>query len=196
MILIGIYFGMAFDTYHRLFQRDKRKEWLVFLNDILFWLFQGLLVFYVLYEINQGEIRFYIFLALLCGFSAYQSLLKRGYLRLLEVIISTVLTIYRFFIKMMRLFIFEPIRVLVLFLISFTVIVLKGLLTLVKLFYRTLLLIMKVIFLPIKWLGLLLQKMIPNYVTVSVAKIYNKFKSLGCRFKMIVSKWLQRNTRK
>lgn len=60
MAAMGSYLGAAIDTYNRFLFRSKRKSWLVFLNDIFFWILQGLIFFYVLFVINQGELRFYI----------------------------------------------------------------------------------------------------------------------------------------
>src|SRR5574342_818018 len=96
MVGAGVLFGTSLDTYQRFLNRPKRKRWFVFINDILFWLTQGLSIFYTLFLVNQGEIRFYIFLALLCGFAAYQSLFKRLYLSLLELLIRICISTYRF----------------------------------------------------------------------------------------------------
>ena len=70
------------DTYQRFLKRGHRNRWIVFINDILFWMIQGLIIFYVLFLVNHGELRFYLLLALICGFSAYQALMKRLYLGL------------------------------------------------------------------------------------------------------------------
>ncbi len=43
--------------------------------------------FYVLLLVNEAELRIYVFLALLCGFAAYQSMLKAIYMRLLNFLI-------------------------------------------------------------------------------------------------------------
>jgi len=91
MIAMGSFFGGTLDTYNRFLQRRKRKRWVVFVHDVLFWLCQSLLLFYVLFLVNAGEVRFYIFIALLCGFAAYQALFKNGYLKLLEWCIQAAL---------------------------------------------------------------------------------------------------------
>ena len=109
MIGMGSFFGAALDTYNRFLKRSKRKSWLVFINDVLFWIIQGLFIFFVLFRVNQGELRFYIFIALLCGFAAYQSLFKAIYLRWLEMLISIVISLLRFFVKIVYLLIYKPI---------------------------------------------------------------------------------------
>src|SRR3954465_1158702 len=96
MIGMGSLFGAMFDTYQRFLKRPKRKQWIVFFNDLLFWMIQAVIIFYTLFQVNNGELRFYIFLALLCGFAAYQSLFKGMYLSLLEMMIKTILAVSRF----------------------------------------------------------------------------------------------------
>src|SRR6478735_5710776 len=109
MIGMGIFFGAGLDTYNRFLKRSKRKSWLVFINDVLFWIFQGLFIFFVLFRVNQGELRIYIFIALLCGFAAYQSLFKVIYSRWLEMLISFVISLLRFFVKIVYLLVYKPI---------------------------------------------------------------------------------------
>ena len=96
MIGMGSGFGAALDTYSRFLNRSERKRWIVFIHDFLFWIIQGLLIFYVLFLVNEGEFRLYLFLALLCGFSAYQALFKGFYQRLLEFLIILVIKLARF----------------------------------------------------------------------------------------------------
>ena len=40
MIGMGTLFGAMFDTYQRFLNRPKRKQWIVFFNDLLFWIFK------------------------------------------------------------------------------------------------------------------------------------------------------------
>jgi len=124
MIGMGSYFGAALDTYSRLFNRSKRNIIVRGMNDVLFWIVHAFLTFYVLYLVNNGEIRFYIFLALLCGFALYQSLLKNFYKRQLEWFIRLVVRTYRFGVKLFTNIIIKPV-IMVLSLI-YTIIVGLG----------------------------------------------------------------------
>ena len=60
MIGMGSIFGATLDTYQRFLKRGHRNRWIVFINDILFWMIQGLIIFYVLFLVNHGELRFYL----------------------------------------------------------------------------------------------------------------------------------------
>jgi spore cortex biosynthesis protein YabQ len=154
MVAMGIWLGAAVDTYGR-FMHPARWNWLLFCNDILFWILQSLFIFYVLLQVNEGEIRFYVFLALLCGFAAYRAFLQKGYQLLLEKLIRFIISCFQFIKKLvLGLIVYPTIRLLQL-LLAFVMIVLN-------LTVKILLIILKICFLPIKWVGYLLKKIIPN----------------------------------
>lgn len=110
MIGMGSFLGASLDTYNLFLRRRERKRWVVYINDFIFWLVQTFFIFYVLLLVNEGELRFYVFLALLCGFAAYQSILRKGYMKLLHILIKVTLFFIRFFNKLVMLFIITPIR--------------------------------------------------------------------------------------
>lgn len=193
MVGMGSYFGASLDTYNRFLQRSKRKSWIVFCNDVLFWLYQGLSIFYVLFLVNKGELRFYIFLALLCGFAAYQSLFKKSYLRLLEIVISMMISIYRFLRKMFHVLIYKPVYSLILFLVSLVVMMVKGLLALAKGILKVLLFVIKVLLKPFEWMILLIWNILPKKIKKMLEKLYNNGAGLFFRIKnyliKLFSKW-------
>ncbi|WP_243299336.1 spore cortex biosynthesis protein YabQ [Bacillus litorisediminis] len=174
MIGMGSCFGIALDTYNRFLKRGKRKRWIVFINDLLFWIAQTLLIFYVLFIVNHGELRFYLFLAILCGFAAYQSLMKSMYNRLLESVIQFVIHLWRLLVKAFTHMIFQPIKSIIIFLVSVVVFVGKGLLTLVKRIGSLLLWILKIVVTPLKWMIVSLWGLLPKKATKTVEKIYGK----------------------
>lgn len=190
MIGMGSVFGASLDTYNRFLKRSSRKSWIVFINDILFWIVQGLAIFYILFNVNQGELRFYIFIALLCGFAAYQSLFKGLYLRLLEMVISIIISTYRFFVKLFHYVIYRPIRGIVLAVISLLLMINKGLFALLKLINRIIIFICKLVLLPIKWLLLILWRVLPKSIKNSVEKIYNKMAGICRHIKNYLIKWI------
>ncbi|MGJ7913668.1 spore cortex biosynthesis protein YabQ [Neobacillus sp. LXY-1] len=196
MIGMGSLFGAMFDTYQRFLNRPKRKSWIVFINDLLFWMIQALIIFYALFVVNNGELRFYIFIALICGFAAYQSLLKGTYLQLLELVIKTTLTIARLIRKTFLLFIYKPIVSLIQFLLFILLSLGSGLLTLVKLIYKVVAIVVKLILGIIKKILIILWKLLPKGLKKSVEKLYNKtagnFKGIGNYIIKWVNKWKKR----
>lgn len=192
MVGMGSVFGATLDTYSRFLNRTKRKRWIVFINDILFWIVQGLAIFYILFLVNRGELRFYIFIALLCGFAAYQSLFKNIYLRLLEVIISMVISIYRFLLKVLYYLIYKPVYSLVFFTISLLLLVCKGLFSLFKTILKAVLLITRVIFAPVKWLLYQLWNILPKRIKKIVEKLYNSMAGYFMHIKNYYNKLMNR----
>jgi spore cortex biosynthesis protein YabQ len=189
MIGMGAIFGTMLDTYQRFLQRSKRKHWLVFLNDILFWAIQALLVFYILFLVNKGEIRFYIFIALVCGFAAYQSLFRRLYLRILEELISSFVSFYIFLKKLTIILLFRPVQGLIqigMFIILFFG---RGLYTLVKFVLKALLFIMKFILQIVGKILLIFWKPLPKKIKKPVEKLYNRTAGILLKIKNTINKF-------
>ncbi|MGG5254552.1 spore cortex biosynthesis protein YabQ [Neobacillus sp. SM06] len=188
MIGMGALFGAMLDTYQRFLQRSKRKHWLVFINDILFWIIQALVIFYVLFLVNRGEFRFYILLALICGFAAYQSLIKRIYLRLLEWMILFVVHTANIIRQVLSLLVVKP--VIGLFqLAMFTILFIgRGLFTLVKFIFKIVLLSIKFLSKPIRLILLKIWKVLPKRFKKNVETFYNKTAGFFSKIKNYIRK--------
>jgi spore cortex biosynthesis protein YabQ len=183
MIAMGSYLGAALDTYQFFLNRPKRTGWIVFMNDILFWALQALLFFYVLFYVNEGELRLYAFLAILCGFAAYQSLFKTFYMRLLKMIIHIVVQTYRLAVRLIQLLIIKPILLLFHLLAVILLFIWKSLLVLLKITW-------KVVWIPIRWIGMMIWRIMPKNVKSFlrssfryVEGFYKKIKNMKQRIK-------------
>jgi spore cortex biosynthesis protein YabQ len=196
MIGMGSLFGAMFDTYQRFLNRPKQKAWIVFINDILFWVIQALIIFYTLFVVNSGELRFYIFIALLCGFAAYQALFKAIYLRLLEMGIQSVIAIYKFIIKMLQILIYKPVIGLIQLLIMIILALGRGLITLVKFVFKIVLFILKIILVPLQKIMMLFWKLLPKGIKKTVDKLYNKTAGNLKEIRNYINKWLDKWKRK
>ncbi|MGG4490375.1 spore cortex biosynthesis protein YabQ [Metabacillus idriensis] len=171
MVCSGCFIGASLDTYGRFLMRPRRAKWVVFINDILFWLVQGLLLFYVLLNVNEGEFRVYILLALLCGYAAYQSLIKGIYLALLEFIIKCVISIYKTVLKLGNFLLVKP----VIGIFNLLTAIISGLViflwNLLKWMARVIFLILKVLLSPVFWILKGLWKLIP----LSIRNFFYRF---------------------
>lgn len=196
MVGMGSFFGATLDTYNRFLNRGRRKSWIVFINDLLFWLFQALIIFYVLFMVNEGELRFYLFIALLCGFAAYQSLLKRPFLKVLEIIISTIISIWRFVVRLFLTILYRPILSLAVLIISVIMMIGKWLFKLIKLIGIILLWIGKRLLILIKLILLLFWKLMPKRIKKSVEKLYNIMAGFLGKIKKYCSKLREKWNRK
>ena len=152
MAVMGIWVGVSVDTYGRFFYRGGRRRWnpVQITGDLLFWTIQGLLVFLVLLYVNEGDVRIYTFLSLLCGYAAYRSLFQTFYLSSLDSVIKSAVYLIRLVKKFITFVFIKPVQLL-----------LKFVYTISKLFISVLLsalvLIWSILYVPAKWLfGLLL----------------------------------------
>lgn len=191
MVGMGLFFGISLDTYQFFLKRAERKRIIVFFHDLLFWVLQGLLMFYVLFLVNQGEIRIYLILALLLGFAAYQALLESIYLSFLKLIISVSVRFYQLTVKLVVNLIYKPIKTLLLFLVSVVIFLLKGLMALVNGVIRVLRFILKVILLPLKWLLSLIWLILPKKVKLNVDKYSGKLAGYYTMIKKYVKDWIK-----
>ncbi len=193
MIGMGSLFGVMFDTYQRFLDRPNRKSWIVFFNDLLFWVIQALIIFYILFLVNNGELRFYIFVALLCGFAAYQSLFKGIYLKLLELMIKTVIAIYQFLTRAFQLLIYKPVVGLIQLVISIILLLGRGLFSLVNFLIKVLLFILKILWTPVAKIIIIIWKLLPKSIKKTVEKLYNKTAGIFMEIKnysiKLVKKW-------
>ena len=193
MIGMGSFFGAALDTYNRFLKRSERKRWIVFIHDILFWVIQGLLIFYVLFLVNQGEFRFYLFLALLCGFSAYQALFKNIYLNCLELFIKIVIKLFGICVKFVQLFIYFPIKWIIVMIISLLFGIWKVLFFLFKWSGKLLSMTLRVVIIKlIQWILIKLWKIMPETVTKKVGKFYNKLTGILSKCKNVIGTLLNK----
>ncbi|MBY6038516.1 spore cortex biosynthesis protein YabQ [Fictibacillus nanhaiensis] len=155
MVFMGIWIGMAVDTYGRFIHEKRKWHWFHFLNDLLFWLVQALLVFYVLLHVNHAEIRFYIFIALICGYAAYRALFESIYKKLLEWFVTVVVSLFGFLSRLFHGLIVMPIKWLFM-------IVTGILLYVLRIVQRIAIILLNIVLAPFKWLGRLVWRFIPK----------------------------------
>lgn len=153
MVCGGIYLGMAKETYDRFRGSWQKNATLNFILQITFWVMQTCLIFYLLYRVNFGELRIYVFLACGLGFALYQLFFKPLYRNLLEWVI----------------------RVIDMLVITPLVFVCKLIFSLLRILYQTVFFILKSIFkivrFPIMILKKGVRKLIPKKVYIKVSQI-------------------------
>ena len=70
-VLNGLLIGFIFDIFRILRISFKTKDFVTYIQDILFWLITGAIVLYSIFVFNNGEIRFYMFLGMAIGVILY-----------------------------------------------------------------------------------------------------------------------------
>lgn len=159
MIFGGFYLGLAYDTYRRLMQRWQNRTFLMYMLEMAFWLSQTAGLFYILFQMNNGELRIYVFLACALGFAMYQALLAPLYQQILESVITITVRLLHRLWKIFHILFFRPLNL-----------VLRFVFYCVQLLGQVLLIGLKVVFTPVLLFGKLFNQLIPKKIKKSFDK--------------------------
>lgn len=88
--LNGFVIGLLFDFFRILRKSFKTADIITYIEDILFWILSGLTVLYSIFVFNNGEIRIYMFLAILLGIILYILLLSPYIIKINVYIINKI----------------------------------------------------------------------------------------------------------
>lgn len=66
-VLNGLLIGFLFDVFRILRISFKTKDFVTYIEDIIFWILTGVIVLYSIFVFNNGEIRFFMFLGIGIG---------------------------------------------------------------------------------------------------------------------------------
>ncbi|MBH0231830.1 spore cortex biosynthesis protein YabQ [Halobacillus yeomjeoni] len=181
MIGGGMFVGASLDTFERLFYKRNKKSWLEIIYQLGFWLFQAAFLFYILYLANYGELRVYVFIALVCGFSAYRAMLQPIYLNILEFLIKFCMAIYRIVKKTFYYFVVWPVKSIIFLIFSLLLVVYKILL-------KGIIIIFLVAFYPIKLVLRLIWRLLPK----SMKKHLRQIAGFLGKMKNTLSTWVKK----
>lgn len=109
MSLCGAIMGIGFDTYHVFKEKGRFPPWLVFLLDVIFWLLSIVVVFFVLIRVNDGIVRFPIFIGMLAGAWFYFLLGSKKYIQFLLTMIKFTQWLYKTILMLIDTFIVRPV---------------------------------------------------------------------------------------
>lgn len=101
--------GMGFDSYQVFRGKIGFPRWLIFLCDLFFWLASVGMVFIVLVKVNDGIVRFPVYLAVIVGAWLYFLLGSKYYVQLLLAMIKFSQWLYRVVMRILDLLIVKPI---------------------------------------------------------------------------------------
>ncbi|UOQ49512.1 spore cortex biosynthesis protein YabQ [Gracilibacillus caseinilyticus] len=108
MVLSGVYLGASYYTFKRTAQLWRSSIIWKYVLELLFWLIQAVVIYFVLFWVNEGILRFYIFLAVLCGYAMFKSLFEGLFSRILDVIIGAIKRIYHFIYRTIEILLVKP----------------------------------------------------------------------------------------
>lgn len=81
-IVSGIIIGIFFDIFRILRKSFKTSDILTYIEDILFWLCSAIFLLFVLFKLNNGEIRSYTIIGLLLGVLLYMLTISKYFIKL------------------------------------------------------------------------------------------------------------------
>ena len=99
----GIIIGFLFDFFFLLRKAVKTPDVITYIEDILFWILTGLLILYSIFTYNNGEIRLFMFLAIVLGILLYVIILSKFVIKLNLIIIDFIKKIFSLIFKFIRI---------------------------------------------------------------------------------------------
>ena len=112
-IVVGMVIANIFDAFRSLRKCMKTNNLLTNIEDIIFALIVGAILIFSLIKYNFGELRFYLFVAVITGINLYYLFFSKIFMKvstsilnfikkLIKIIISRFMKIYNFFKKFVK----------------------------------------------------------------------------------------------
>ena len=87
-ILNGFIIGLLFDVFRIIRKCFKTNDFITLFQDILFWILSGSILLYSIFKFNNGELRGFIFIALLIGAVCYLLLFSKLFITVNVIFIN------------------------------------------------------------------------------------------------------------
>ncbi len=152
----GFLLGAILDTYQALRIRLRLRGWIVSLIDLLYWFGSAGLVFLLLMWSNWGQLRFYIFIAILAGLFCYYRWLSRIFQRLIRGLIDGIEILLGWIWLLIRQLILKPLKLIY------------------QLITKLILSILKIVMFPIGWIFKTVHRLILPYLQ-RIHQVVNKW---------------------
>lgn len=101
-VINGIFIGLLFDLFRILRISFKTKDFVTYIEDIIFWIITGAIVLYSIFTFNNGEIRLFMFLAIVIGVILYMTLFSHYIITLSVHVIKLFKKIFGFIYKIIK----------------------------------------------------------------------------------------------
>lgn len=105
-MVVGILITILFDMFRILRRSFKTADFITYIEDILFWILAGTILLYTLFIFNNGEIRFYFFIAMMIGSMLYIVLFSKYVIQISVKIVTFCAKpfqkVYNFLQKMLK----------------------------------------------------------------------------------------------
>lgn len=93
--LTGLGIGLLFDCFRIQRKVLRTCDIITYIQDILFWIFSGILIIFVIMKYTNGEIRIYMILGMLIGIILYFLIFSKYIMKIFVTILGFLLNIIR-----------------------------------------------------------------------------------------------------
>ena len=119
-IINGIIIGLLFDFFRILRKTFETKDFVTYIEDVIFWILTGTIILYSIFRFNNGEIRLFMFLGIIIGLTIYILCLSNHVIKVnvflfkimkkgISKVVHIVLVPFSFIIKFFKKMFFKPI---------------------------------------------------------------------------------------
>ncbi len=108
----GILIGLLFDFFRIIRKVFHTNDLITYIQDILFWILTGITVLYSIFIFNNGELRLFMFLAILLGAFVYMLFISSYVIAINVKIINIVMIPFKFIYRILHKLLFKPITFL------------------------------------------------------------------------------------
>lgn len=105
----GLAIGLLFDIFRLSRKLIETKDIITYIEDIVFWFLVGVIVLMTIYLSNRGQIRGYVFLAIVIGVVFYFMVFSNLIMKALNTIVKTMIDIIGTVIKLAT----DPLKIII-----------------------------------------------------------------------------------
>ena len=123
-IINGLLIALLFDFFRILRKATRTSDFITYIEDALFWILTGFIILYSIFIYNNGEIRLFMFLAMIIGVLIYSIFISKFILnislsiinfwnKIFSVIFNILKIPINFFLKILKKLFFNPISFII-----------------------------------------------------------------------------------
>lgn len=102
-LINGVIIALLFDFFRILRKAIKTADFVTYIEDVLFWIFTGLIILYSIFTYNNGEIRLFMFLAIILGVLIYLIFISKLILKISLGVINTLKKFFRIIFNIVKI---------------------------------------------------------------------------------------------
>ena len=110
----GIIIGILFDIFRILRKSFKTFDLMTYIEDFIFWILAGIIILYSIFTFNNGELRAYLFTAIIFGFIMYLLVFSKYFIlintKIIHIIKKIIYYPFSIILKILKKYIFYPIK--------------------------------------------------------------------------------------